>query len=953
MKPLTERFLTSVFRMGRYRAWWVVLLWLLATGFAVYYSLGIPFRGSFLDLLPRNDPLIDEYRESEQYSADFVALLLELVEDVPESLEARKERLLQAAEQLAGMLSQEAEFVSVTYLPEISPEIPDQYIQLFSLTEERLLQIEQSVELAQSAIGGEAAGAFSFELPDAYREVRSLDELYGMLSEQFTDALLGGQVSLSEGTMGSGSLTEQLELVATLNRGIYGTLGGLEGLDAVTGAVLDLSEIFEADIDERARDPQPWISEDHTKLVMTIEPQYPSQRGVEYSRLVTNLVDGYIESSGLDALGVVVRTTGTYSFNTLTNDAVNADMLRTTIISSVGVFVIFVLAFGSIFYSMIAVIPLLVSVFMTTAWARFAVDGFNLVTTFLPALVLGLGIDYAIHMIARYAEERSNGRPLNRALHTAVVQKGKASLFAAITTALVFLGLLTARSRAMFEMGAITSVGVMIAFFATLFLVPALISLSHFLFRLRRKEGIASYAPKLSGMFQLITGKARAVFVIILVLTFFVMFQAARTQLVFSSTDLIPHVETQDVADEIAAEFLDSPASIGSSFTFYAATGQELRTIVSMLKDTQLQAEAFGLPDIIEMIASPLDFISVNLSEQQQILNKLDIGAYIAQLDLLQTSLEHESNVVAQTRTLLAQFSLLQYAAALNGEVEIDARVNDIMIQLRDIQVALDRMDVADRVESLQALRLALLALDESLKEVRDLPPAEELLRDVLLAQPEAIRAGFLTSDGRFVIQARVSRRIFDDDNMDRFDAFAASFSNDYFGLPLVVSKLESDMKRDFYLSTGIAALLIVVVLWASLRGWMRALLASAPLVLGYIWMLGGMRLLTIDFNFLSITISPLLIGIGVDNGIHILHRTMEEYRAGLPGAVERGVGTTAISVVVTSLTTMLVFGSLLLARTPGLRLLGISALLGIGFALLFSLLFLPAAMRLEGGKRV
>jgi predicted RND superfamily exporter protein len=117
--------------------------------------------------------------------------------------------------------------------------------------------------------------------------------------------------------------------------------------------------------------------------------------------------------------------------------------------------------------------------------------------------------------------------------------------------------------------------------------------------------------------------------------------------------------------------------------------------------------------------------------------------------------------------------------------------------------------------------------------------------------------------------------------------------------------------------------------------------------------MLGGMRLMSMDFNFLSITISPLLIGIGVDNGIHIIHRTIEEKALRLEGAVERGVGMTAISVIVTSLTTMLVFASLMLARTPGLRMLGASALLGIGFALLFSLLFLPAALKVEGGKRV
>jgi hypothetical protein len=221
------------------------------------------------------------------------------------------------------------------------------------------------------------------------------------------------------------------------------------------------------------------------------------------------------------------------------------------------------------------------------------------------------------------------------------------------------------------------------------------------------------------------------------------------------------------------------------------------------------------------------------------------------------------------------------------------------------------------------------------------------------MAYPEALRVRALTQDGRFVIQARLSRAIFDSDNMEKFSSFAATLSDDFFGMPLVVQQLERYMKRDFYLSTGIAVLLILIIVWGSLRGWMRALLASAPLVLGYIWMLGGMRLLSMDFNFLSITISPLLIGIGVDNGIHILHRTMEEKSERPEGAIERGAGTTAVSVIVTSLTTMLVFGSLLVARTPGLRMLGASALLGIGFTLLFSLLFLPAALKIEGGKRV
>ncbi|HEC63006.1 MAG TPA: hypothetical protein ENI38_01255 [Candidatus Acetothermia bacterium] len=113
---------------------------------------------------------------------------------------------------------------------------------------------------------------------------------------------------------------------------------------------------------------------------------------------------------------------------------------------------------------------------------------------------------------------------------------------------------------------------------------------------------------------------------------------------------------------------------------------------------------------------------------------------------------------------------------------------------------------------------------------------------------------------------------------------------------------------------------------------------------MGYLWMLAGMKLLGIAFNFTNIVISPLLIGIGVDSAIHILHRIDEERQAGHKHPHAQGAAATLVPILSTSLTTMLVFGTLISARTPGLRQLGISALLGLGFTLLASLLFLPCA---------
>jgi len=939
MKPLGERLLGWAFRIGRYYAWWVLIGFLLLAGLGIYYALDIPLRSSLFDLLPTDDPLIDEYRANEQYFAqsDYIALLIRLEEPEGLSEEERVEKLMAAAETIAVPLRADPEFVDVRYLHEISPEIPDQYIQLFDLSVQELYRIEGSVELARSAIVGEQDAT---PLPAGL----TLSGAYESVSQAFRDALYQGDFTAVVGTGDLSGIQDQLGSVAALNAGVLQAIAGLGELSTVTRAVEDLSSIFTPSESTGSREPVPFLSNDSSSMLMTAQPQYPSQRGVTYSRLVTEKVDQAVEQADPESLGVSVKMTGTYPFNAATNDVVNADMVRTTVISSIGVFLIFLLAFGSIFYSIVAVIPLLISVALTMAWAKLIVGGFNLVTTFLPALVLGLGIDYAIHLISRYAEERGRGRSINRALHASVMNKGMASFLAAMTTSFVFLGLLSAKSRALFEMGAITSVGVLIAFLVTLLLLPALITLSHFVFRRRNKgERVTNYAARLNGFFRFVTGRGRAIFVIVLVLTFFVAFQAARTEFVFSSTDLVPRVESQEVMDEILADFDVSPTGIGSFFTFYASTEQELREVVGRLSENE----------IVEEIDSAVRYLPVDLTAQQQTLNSLDIGAYVDQLQLLETSLAERGAALSEIRALLAQFALLQYGASMNGLIDVALLSTDILSQLREIQLDLNALDVRWATESVAALRAALETLDENLVGVRDLPPVETLLRDILLAYPESIRARYLTQDGDFVVQARVSRAIYDQGNLEAFVEFADTFSDNYFGMPLVAQRLEDYMKRDFYLSTGLAVVLILFVLRASLKGWLRALLSASPLILGYIWMLGGMRLLAIDFNFLSITISPLLIGIGVDNGIHILHRTIEERRALNDGAIERGASSTAVAVIVTSLTTMLVFGSLLIARTPGLRLLGVSALLGIGFSLVFSLLFLPAALRVEGGRRV
>jgi len=935
-RPAKERVFYRIFRISRRYAWWVVIASILITGAATYYVRNIPIRGSFLDLLPQNDPLIDNYRHTEEslLQSDYLALLVSLDSADSLSEEERTDKLLTVARQIKEQLDADPEFVEVAYTRELAPEIPDQYLVLYRLNKDELAQIEASVKAAEKTISGSerTTPRLTIDLATAYSQV----------SDAFTQAIYGGETTVSDPS-GVAAVEAQLDEVASLNTSIIATIDNLDSMSKVTANVQEIKKVFAPSAEQTVRLPEPFFSSDHTKLLINVRPRFPSERGVTYCAHVMTRLHMALSQVDLQKYGVGVGVTGTYAFNTETNSVINSDMLRSTIISSIGVLVILFLAFGSVFYSIVALVPLLMSVVLTMAWAKFIVGGFNLVTTFLPALVLGLGIDYSIHLISRYAEERSKGTPFNRALYLTVWKKGEASFVGAATTALVFLGLLLSRSRALFEMGAITGVGVILAFTVTIFLLPSLLTLFHFLFRFHHREGVINYAPHLTRFFQFVTGRARAIFVIVLILTFFIAFQAAQTHFIFSSGDMVPRVKSQEVLGDVLAAFGEDSAGIGDYYTFFAEDEDALMNIVSHLEKS----------DLVNGIDSALSLLPVNLAQQQDVLNNLNIPSYIDQLDIIDRSISERSSAQTQIRTLLAQFGLLQYVSGMNGEAQLAMSANKVQTQLKTVQDRLNAIDIPATQEEISALKEELAELDQNLTDVKDLPPAETLLRDILMALPEGIRARYLAPDGTYIVQARMVRTIYQEGNMQQFNAYASSFADRFFGMPLVAAKLEDYMRRDFLVSTVFAALLIMLTLWRSMSGWRRALIAASPLILGYAWMLGGMRLLQVDFNFINITISPLLIGIGVDSGIHIIHRYLEERTISVDGAVERAGRMTTVAVLVTSLTTMLVFGSLLIARTPGLRLLGVSALLGIGFTLLFSLIFLPAVLHISGEKRV
>jgi hypothetical protein len=157
---------------------------------------------------------------------------------------------------------------------------------------------------------------------------------------------------------------------------------------------------------------------------------------------------------------------------------------------------------------------------------------------------------------------------------------------------------------------------------------------------------------------------------------------------------------------------------------------------------------------------------------------------------------------------------------------------------------------------------------------------------------------------------------------------------------PNVISAELRKIVWDDAIAAAILGIVIVFVLmWADLGGPLRALLALLPLFVGMVWMLGGMALIGLRLNFFNIFVLTMIVGIGVDYGIHLLHRWYES--GGDPIAVSE----TAKAIAVAALTTVVGFGSLVLSHYPGLRSVGGAAILGALSTAVLSITLLPALL--------
>jgi len=141
------------------------------------------------------------------------------------------------------------------------------------------------------------------------------------------------------------------------------------------------------------------------------------------------------------------------------------------------------------------------------------------------------------------------------------------------------------------------------------------------------------------------------------------------------------------------------------------------------------------------------------------------------------------------------------------------------------------------------------------------------------------------------------------------------------------------------------ASLATVILLLALLRNPRAVALVVGPLLLAAIWTAGLMSYFDLPFNFANVIGLPLLLGIVVDNGIHMVHHALGER----PGESGPMASSTSRAILFATLTTMASFGNLAFAPHVGMASMGKLLTIGMTCVLIATLVVLPALLEAPG----
>ncbi|MBI2982062.1 MAG: MMPL family transporter [Deltaproteobacteria bacterium] len=561
------------------------------------------------------------------------------------------------------------------------------------------------------------------------------------------------------------------------------------------------------------------------------------------------------------------------------------DLKVAGLISGLCIFLPLLIRFRNPIIVLLIFTPLFIGIPISFAIGSLFISKLSVTTSFLFAVLGGLGIESGIHIYSRYDEARRRGLPLEMRFKEIYEHLAPGMLTSVLSLAVTFLLLVVNDFRGFSEFGLISGIGLGVIFLLYFTFFPALLILLEKVHLLRGPQdrragdsptgGPPPAQPHCRGMAARQDPLHRLVKIALLFFGLISLYSFAapfRIDFEYDSKKIradIPEVRVAKEKQRLTISRVNNPAVL----------------IV------QNREEATALKQV--------------LGERKEATPDSTIDTTRSYFDLVPTDMAEKMRIVEEMRKKLSDPTL----KLVKGEQKKDL---DRFREILQTTTPFAEKEVPEEV----------LQVFTGKKE----PPGFLFFVN---AKPR-----LELDDGRNAIKFADEIREVETEFGKKYPSSDASI----FGI--VLKTMFQDIPRVLILSL----LSVFAFVYLDFRSLSKSLLVLTSILMGVLWLLGVMQFFGIKFNFYNMIIIPSIMGMSIDNGIHLMHRYKELGK----GSLKKVISTTGIAALLSSLTNAGGFIGLLFSIHRGLYSIGLLAVLGVGTCLLSTLVFLPLLLKLR-----
>jgi len=571
---------------------------------------------------------------------------------------------------------------------------------------------------------------------------------------------------------------------------------------------------------------------------------------------------------------------------------------------------------GSFRVLLFSIICLVVGLSLTAGFATLAVGSLNLISVAFALLYIGLGIDFSIHLCLRYEELLPHSDSNLDALSEASKDVGSSLVICAVSTAIGFYAFVPTDFVGVSELGIISGTGMFISLVVSMSLLPALFSLSP----LKKPAKLRLHSLFLQQLLATLPAKhGNKVLVISLLLGIVATVYSPQVRFDYDMLNMREQKsESVQVFRDLSANSDFSPWRL----TVLANSRQQV---------LDYQGQLLSLPSVKNVITE-YDLIPTQQDEKLRLINQT--------AEQLSNTLDPKLPATSGKTTVAElKIGLSNIAKVVDLSLPWHSQLQLLQTNLEQVIVDIENQSGTEQTQKLAALEQTLMGtFPTTINRIKTILGAQAVSFDTLPADL-VDRWSSKNHIHRLLVFAK--RNLGITQNLRQFVTEVSQISPQVTDLPAIHLAAGEAAIAAFQQAFISAIVLISILLLVLLRNLRQVLIVMAPLLLAGVFTASATVLFAIPFNFANIIALPLLLGIGVDSGIHMVSRARTD-NAQLGNLMQTS---TPRAVLLSALTTIASFGTLGLSSHPGTASMGQLLTIGVLLTMLCTLLVLPSLL--------